>query len=265
MNKYKSLLLITLLGCLAFSYAEDASTSKKLPDGDKAFSSEFVVTPISVTLEQPGKPTTMNVTNQTANPLYVQTKLYNYTQQTVAGKLKEENTPVVSGSGVLVSPVILKDVPGNKSQILRVMALKQDPTKEISYRLLVKSLTPTNAKEAGALFTIGYSIPVFILPAKVDEKYDVKLVKSGSDEFLKLENTGNVHVTFVNVAVKGSDNKNHVIELDLQRLLAGQSELVKIPANIAKLMNAVNDKSVQISIKDLKNPDKKPVIKEFKI
>lgn len=266
----KSVVLFSLMGTLAISsYAANAASSTstdgtKTNDLKKEFSSQFVVTPINVTIEQPGKPLAINVSNRMKYPLYVQTKLFNYSQTYAGGQLKDVVTPISGNAAVLVTPVIIKDIPGERNQIIRVLAMKQDPQKEIVYRLLVKSLTPTDLKSTGALFTIAYSIPVFILPTNINEKFDVKYVKENGKSYLKLENTGNVHVTFRTISIK-ANGKSYPLNVLIPRVLAGNSELVAIPNNIVAGIEKNGVINAEVLINNLKDVDKKPTTKELNI
>ena len=195
-------------------------------------SSSFSVTPIRIEFNSPGKIVTLNVFNNSTAPLYAQANLLQYLQHNKGGLLLDDSAPLSEAPAVIVTPVILQKVPGNKKQIMRILAIKQDPEKEYAYRLVIKSLAPTSLTKSAAAFSIGYSIPVFVLPANIHETYKIDYLSVDNKHYLKVSNTGNVHIAFSSIAITLGD-KNMKLKGSGARVFPGNYNIIEVPKNIA--------------------------------
>lgn len=202
----------------------------------KLASNDFSLYPIQIVIEKPGQIKTLNVVNSAKNPLFVQSNLRNYVQYMNNGRLLESMTDInPPGSKVLVkpslvvSPIVIKNIPAGKKQIVRVMGIKQESDIEQAYRLTVKNITPISVVRAGTVFEIGYTIPLFILPKNINESYDIQYLKEKNHSYLRFANTGNVHILIKSLNIV-ANNKPVKLSVKTLRLLAGSWELIEIPA-----------------------------------
>lgn len=239
--------------------ASEASSVKSGESAAKLASNDFSIYPIQVVIEKPGQIKTLNVVNSAKYPLFVQANLRNYVQYMNNGKLLESMTDInPPGSKVLVkpslivSPIVIKNIPAGKKQIVRVMGIKQESNIEQAYRLTVKNITPISVVRAGTVFEIGYTIPLFILPKNINESYNFQYLKEKNHSYLRLANTGNVHILIksLNIVV---NNKPVKLSIKTVRLLAGSWELIEIPASVAHTLVPGQSLSLEIDREKLSN------------
>lgn len=235
-SKFSKLLLLAGISAISFAYAADNTTAAPSPIAPASVSTpvstDYTVAPIQVEFNRPGKIETLKIYNMGTDPLYAQANLLNYVQHYNLGKLVESNTLITEKSAIVVTPIVFQKIPGKSQQIIRLMAVKQDENKEMAYRLIVKSLTPTSLTTSATTFSIGYSIPVFVLPKTIHEAYTVSYVKEGKKSYLKITNTGNVHISFKDITTLVNGTKQTIP--GVTRELPGYYQLVEVPANVAK-------------------------------
>lgn len=205
-------------------------------------SNDFYLYPIQFIFDSAGKIQTVNIVNTSKLNLNAQINLKEYKQDFRNGKLVESMADILATSavrpGVLITPVVLTNIPGAQKQIVRILATRQESDIELSYRASVKSLTPTSLSKSGTIMEIGYTVPIFVLPKNIREDYQISYVSEKNTAYLKIANTGNVHVAFSKITAN-----NVVLKLDQSRLLAGKWEMVALPTSISKSL-ATNKKLV---------------------
>ena len=237
----------------------EVPSAKSNESAAKLASNDFSLYPIQIVIEKPGQIKTLNVVNSAKNPLFVQSNLRNYVQYMNNGRLLESMTDInPPGSKVLVkpslvvSPIVIKNIPAGKKQIVRVMGIKQESDIEQAYRLTVKNITPISVVRAGTVFEIGYTIPLFILPKNINESYDIQYLKEKNHSYLRLANTGNVHILIKSLSIV-ANNKPVKLSIKTLRLLAGSWELIEIPAATAHSLVPGQSLSLEIEREKLSN------------
>lgn len=241
-------LLIPVFGISAALADPSGDSATKSTTGTEALptSNEFYLYPIQIILNSGGKIATLNVVNSSKLKLNAQINLKEYNQDFKNGKLVESMPDIAPNSavrpGVLITPVVLTNIPGDQKQIVRVLATRQESDVELVYRAAVKSLTPTSINKSGTIMEIGYTVPVFVLPKNVREEYQISYFSEKNKSYLKIANTGNVHVAFSKITVN-----NIPVDLEQKRLLAGKWELAPLPASIVKSLDANKGLAIQIT------------------
>jgi P pilus assembly chaperone PapD len=219
----KKLLAIVLGASIGIVMAEETTATP-------AVSGSFTVFPIQVIFSSPGKVQELTLINTGKGVLNTQSKLLNYSQSMVKGRLIESNSAIVGAPSVIVTPVVVANVQPDAKQSIRLLAIKQDESKEIVYRYFIKNLVPQSVDSSGTNFEIQYGMPIFILPKNVDEKYAISYVKQNGKGYLKVANTGNVHLVFKHFSV---DSGGKSVQIgSVGRLLAGDFAYIEIPAKI---------------------------------
>lgn len=195
------------------------------------FADGFSVFPTQVVFQNVGKSQEVTLLNASDSVLNTQSIARSYSQKNGPQKvLVESNSPISGTPAVITSPVVVKNVQPNSSQVIRMLAVKQNDESEIVYRYTIKNLNEQKLDSSGALFEIGYGIPVFILPRNVVESYNFSYTKDKGKSYIKIANVGNVHVMFKSISVTANGNK-----YDLGapgRILAGNTQYLAIPAKI---------------------------------
>ena len=164
--------------------------------------------------------------------LDTQSTLKLYQQKSINGHLVESN-PLMEGSpAVIVTPIVIKNVQPNGKQSIRLLAIKQNPDSEIAYRYYVKNLNPRTVDSSGTNFEIEYGMPIFVLPQNVRENYEFSYLKSNNKSYIKVTNTGNVHVLFKEVYFQNGEKKVPIGSIG--RLLSGSTAYVEIPPALDK-------------------------------
>lgn len=228
--------------------APSGSDSAKSTTGLEALptSNDFYLYPIQYIFSSAGKIETLNIMNTSKLNLNAQINLQEYNQDFRNGKLVESMPDILATSavrpGVLITPVVLTNIPSGKKQIIRILATRQESEIELVYRASVKSLTPTSLSKSGTIMEIGYTVPIFVLPKNIHEDYQISYVPEKNTAYLKIANTGNVHVSFSKITVN-----NVSLKLDQSRLLAGKWEMVALPANVSKNLGANKKLAVEVT------------------
>ncbi len=158
-----------------------------------AQATQFIVSPVKLTLPARAKSTAATVTNTGKQPVAVRIKLYTWNKKGGRDRLE-------LAEDLLVTPPILKLVPG-RSQIVRIGRPAEIPVPEIekSYRLVVTELALPDEKHAGSGLTLRsllqISVPLFVPPAKPTKQLEWNLSANARGEELVLSalNTGTVH------------------------------------------------------------------------
>lgn len=228
--------------------------SESNPANPKEVSNNFTINPITVTFLMPGKIETIKVTNESDKPLYAQAAIKNYTQSSINGQLVESSGVIKGEAAVMVTPIILRKLPGHQQQILSVVSLAQDESREYTYRLFVHSLVPATPGQPSVEFQIGYSVPIFVLPKNVHESYTAEYVSRGGRAYIKLTNVGNVHISFSTIAAvlkTGNKSASYVIP-GMPRILAGSYAIIPVPDKVAKLIK--NQANINLRIEKIKLP-----------
>lgn len=222
----KKLLLLLSVG-VGCAFADDTTTAPA--------SGSFTVFPIQVVFSAPGKVQELTLINTGAGVLNTQSKLMAYHQIQVKGKLIESNTQISGAPAVIATPVVISGVKPDAKQSIRLLAIRQDESKEISYRYYIKNLVPQSVDTSGTNFEIQYGMPVFVLPKNVNESYTFSYVKQDGRSYLKIANIGNVHIMFKRFALK--DGAKSIDIGTISRLLAGDVTYLEIPAKFATQPN----------------------------
>jgi fimbrial chaperone protein len=180
----------------------------------------FQVNPIRVDLDSRATSQSLVVRNDAAEPLIVQLSVQAWQQA--------EGRDVYSATGdALVTPPIAQIPPGGE-QVVRVgLRRPPDASRQLTYRLFVHEVAqPAAAGFSGLQVALRVGIPVFVAPTsrvKRDLHWSALRLPDGSLR-LAVENRGNVHLQFVDLAlhVPGTDEPV-ARHQQLAYVLAGQS------------------------------------------
>lgn len=250
----KILYLLAPVLCAGVALASPNDSSGKSTTGTEALptSNNFYLYPIQIILNSGGKIETLNIMNTSKLNLNAQINLKEYNQVFSNGKLVESSPDITPTAGVrpgvLITPIVLTNIPGEQKQIVRVLATRQESDVELVYRASVKSLTPTGISKSGTIMEIGYTVPIFVLPKNIREEYQLSFITEKNKSYLKIANTGNVHVAFSKITVN-----NVPLKLDQSRLLAGTWELSPLP--VAATKNLAANKKLAVEVTKFKLTD----------
>ncbi|VVE27990.1 fimbrial biogenesis chaperone [Pandoraea anhela] len=183
------------------------------------------ISPVNVEFAAKQNAIGLTMSNPGDTPVYGQVRVYTWTQEDGDDKL----TPT---DAIAASPPILR-IDGGGSQIIRLVRVANTPPAvEQSYRLLVDELPePGQPVQSGISIRMRYSIPVFVVPATVPPKPDLRftLKRVDGDWQLEAENRGGSRAQigaarFVDAAGKTVPLTNGL----LGYALAGQRRLFKV-------------------------------------
>ncbi len=163
-----------------------------------AFAGQFGVSPIRVDLDRTSKSGTITVSNdETADPLRVQMRLFEWTQDTDGKDVYRESQDLVYFPRLMV-------LEKGEQKLVRVGLRTPATTQEKTYRLFVEELPAP--KVAGAAsgnqvaIAVRFGVPVYLTPTKqVMSGEIVRLAVAKGVLHVGVRNTGNTHFTIKSV------------------------------------------------------------------
>ena len=185
------------------------------------------VSPVRVTLSASEPLGALTLHNAGTEPVSMQLEVLNWSQE--AGK--DAFTPTRE---VLANPPIFT-VPAGGSQLVRVgLRRAPDAQRELTYRLILQELPPSDLDLQGAAMAMRISLPVFVLPevdAKPALRWQAARTPQGALK-LSLTNNGNAHIQIANfkLSLPGSAQP-WVTKQSSEYVLPGQSRDWTLPAN----------------------------------
>ncbi|MBK1986619.1 fimbria/pilus periplasmic chaperone [Sphaerospermopsis aphanizomenoides BCCUSP55] len=196
----------------------------------KAWGSNFQVSPVQVSLSSKVSNQVLTVHNDSNEPLRFQLKTYAWSQD-AKGEMQ-----LAATEDIVAFPGLFPLNPGEQRSV-RVGTLVPVGAVEKTYRIFVEELpppkTPNKKNEIRVLTKLG--IPIFLQPSQqvIDGKIE-NINISNSHLYFHLKNTGNTHFVAQKIRVKGLDGSGKSV-FDQQRngwyILAGISQpyALKIP------------------------------------
>ena len=188
------------------------------------------VSPVRVDLSASQQVGAITVNNPGTEPVSMQLELMNWSQQ--------EGKDIFSATReVLVNPPIFTIPPG-ESQLIRVgLRRAPDAQLELSYRLFLQELPSSLSSDlTGAQMLMRISLPVFILPNKVETRPVLRWQATRTPQGalkLNLTNNGSIHVQIRNFKLSlPGKNKPWVTQEPFVYVLPGQSYNLIIPADL---------------------------------
>jgi fimbrial chaperone protein len=173
----------------------------------QAYAAQMSVSPIKLELFPKQQFTSLNVTNQSDEPINVQVSVKNWSQDEMGQTLLQ------NASDFVAFPKLLK-IKGNKEGLIRVGYQGKWPRVEQAYRIFVEELPikdPRTDKSFGVSVTVRFSIPAFVRDRKEtapNPHFQIENVET-HDSVLKIgvRNIGNYHFTVDNIVADLSDEK----------------------------------------------------------
>jgi fimbrial chaperone protein len=185
------------------------------------------VSPVRATLSASESLGAITVHNAGTEPVPMQLEVLNWSQ----AKGKDVFTPTRE---VLANPPIFT-VPAGGSQLVRVgLRRTPDAQRELTYRIFLQELPPSDLDLQGATMALRISLPVFVLPevdAKPVLRWQAARTPQGALK-LSLTNNGNAHIQIKNfeLSLFGSAQPWKT-QASSEYVLAGQSRDWTLPAN----------------------------------
>ncbi len=169
----------------------------------------------------------VGVTNTGEDTLYLSAKVFEIINPGSDNPKRIELTDPRK-AGMIISPNRMVITPG-QNKIFRVIPTRPAGDKDLVYRILVKPHASklsgqSEDKTAGIKLMIGYELLVFMRPAN----YTVDLQVQREGKKLNLLNAGNTNINVREIRLC-EDNQSECIEINGNRLYAGQSAQVDLP------------------------------------
>jgi fimbrial chaperone protein len=168
-----------------------------------ASAGSFGISPIRVELSAGSETATVTVRNEEDEPALIQAESVLWTQS----KDEENLEPTTD---LIVSPTVFT-LPPKSSQLVRVALRREaDPTRELSYRLIVQEVPPEASPDfTGLRVTLKISVPIFVAPlaeAHADLAWSATRNTSGA-LVLRADNRGTAHARVLGVLLtpEGTD------------------------------------------------------------
>ncbi len=205
-----------------------------------ASAGSFSISPIRLELGEANPNGALTVRNGGDEPVVIQLQPMAWSQSDGEDQLDPTRE-------VLATPAVFTLDPGG-SQLVRV-ALRRvvDPTRELSYRLVLQEVPAATRPDAtGARIALRMSLPVFVKPSQAAEPDLVwTAVVSGEQEtMLTARNTGNVHIQLAQLSLDPSDGAS-IANPAMAYILPGESRswplLGAIGAGTALRLSGVSD------------------------
>ena len=214
------------------------------------------VFPLRATMDGTRNSEVLTLRNGDKQPMLVQPTVLQWSQKD--GKEVLEPT-----RDLLISPALVEIQPG-ETQVVRVALRRSaDPSRELSYRVVLKEVPrPSATKESTLFIALNISLPVFVLPSAGEAKGALQVMSSQWEDVagkemlrLALRNPGNGHVQIKKFAI--SDTSTALGEYNsMFYILPGETYTVRIP-----LARKVSSKSVRFEAQT----DAGSIGQEFKI
>lgn len=191
-----------------------------------AISGNFRVTPSVVELDRSSKSGVVNVINDDTEPLSLQVKLFEWSEDAEGADKYVESTDLVYFPRIMT-------VDAGTERILRVGIKAPAVERERTYRVFIEEIPPPKKPDSGnaalVAVAIRFGVPIFVRPVKEDLRAEIvkTVVKDGVLE-LAVKNTGNAHLIIKAIHIKGADARGgQVFSRDINGwyLLSGVTRL----------------------------------------
>lgn len=203
-----------------------------------AFAGNFGVSPIRVDLDRNARSGAITVSNDDAQPLRVQIRLFEWTQDSAGKDQYRESEDLIYFPKLLV---IDKDA----QKLVRVGLRAPGGAQEKTYRLFVEELPGPPPPEAspGARVTIAvrFGVPVFLKPAKTEARGVIEKIDLAKGALrVVVRNTGNAHFVINTITAVSGDALSK--EVAGWYLLAGSARehSILVPAEICRKLKRID-------------------------
>lgn len=177
----------------------------------------FGVSPISLDLDRNAKSGAITVSNDDAEPLRVQIRLFEWTQDATGKDHYRESEDLIFFPKLMV-------IGTSQQKLVRVGLRTPAGVQERTYRLFVEELPgpilPGAAAGANVVMKVRFGVPIFLKPATPEARGEVQKIEMTQGMLrITVRNTGNVH--FVVGAIGISGGGSYAKEIPGWYLLAG--------------------------------------------
>lgn len=185
-----------------------------------ASSSNFYIDNTRVLFQNTSEPAIINVYNVSDDKIVIQSKLKMLLQDTVNNQLIEVNPEPMSNPRLAIVPHVL-NINSKTNQPIRILALTQLDTAETSYRLFIKNISQKGVTSSGTVLQLGFSVPIYILPKKINEAFSFEVKHVGDNSYtLQIKNQGNVHI-YVNTITLFDDAHKEITTIKTPGVILG--------------------------------------------
>jgi fimbrial chaperone protein len=169
-----------------------------------ALGGNFGVSPIGLDLDRNAKSGAITVSNDDAEPLRVQIRLFEWTQD--AGGKDEYR----ESEDLIYFPKLMA-LEKNEQKLVRVGLRTPAAAMEKTYRLFVEELPgpppPGAPPGARVAMKVRFGVPIFLKPAVPEARGEIQATDMAKGALrVRVRNTGNVHFVISAIAVSGGGN-----------------------------------------------------------
>lgn len=166
-----------------------------------ALAGNFGVSPISLELDRNAKSGAITVSNDDAEPLRVQMRLFEWTQDAGGKDAYRESEDLIYFPKLMALDM-------NQQKLVRVGLRTPAGAQEKTYRLFVEELPGASAPGAppGArvAMKVRFGVPIFLKPAAPEVRGEIQAIEMTKGMLrVSVRNTGNVHFVIGTIAVSG--------------------------------------------------------------
>lgn len=169
----------------------------------QAISGNFRISPSIIELDRSSKSGVVSVINDDSEPLSLQIKLFEWSQD------HEGADKYVESTDLIYFPRIMTVAAGDE-RILRVGIKAPAVGRERTYRVFIEEIPQPRKIDSGnaaiVAVAIRFGVPIFIGPVKEDIRGEiVKMALADGKLDVALKNTGNTHFIIKSIHIKGTD------------------------------------------------------------
>jgi len=170
-----------------------------------AVSGNFRVSPSIIELDRASKSGVVNVINDDTEPLSLQIKLFEWSQDSEGADKYIESTDLVYFPRIMT-------VEAGKERILRVGIKAPAVERERTYRVFIEEIPQPRKVDSGnaaiVAVAIRFGVPIFVKPVKEDIRGEIaKMELTDGKLNIALSNTGNAHFIIKSIHIKGTDEQ----------------------------------------------------------
>lgn len=166
-----------------------------------ALAGNFGVSPISLDLDRNAKSGAITVTNDDTEPLRVQIRLFEWTQNASGKDEYRKSEDLIYFPKLMVLET-------NQQKLVRVGLRTPAGAQEKTYRLFVEELpaplAPGAPPGARVAMKVRFGVPIFLKPAAPEARGEIQAIDMAKGTLrVSVRNTGNAHFVISAIAVSG--------------------------------------------------------------
>ncbi len=171
-----------------------------------ATAGDWRVIPVRLDFDRSAKSGVIRLINNADNPLNIQVAAKEWTQD------KMGQDVYVETSDLIVFPKILT-IPPKSERILRTGIKVPAVQREKTYRIFIEEIPqPNKDPGAGVSVSIRFGLPVFVAPLQAALQGElVDLSLSGGTFRGQIKNSGNLHLQFQSLTIRGTDSEEEEV------------------------------------------------------